>query len=271
MRSESINVLVFGAHPDDCDIKAGGTAVKYATAGHNVRFVSVTNGDAGHHEIGGIELATRRRDEATAAGEALGIEYHVMDHHDGELEPTLERRKKFIREIRRFEPDLVFTHRPNDYHPDHRYTSQLVQDSAFMVTVPNICTDTPALRENPVMAYLSDDFQKPYPFSPNVIVAIDDVIDRKLEALHQHTSQFYEWLPWNLGIHEDVPSDEAARKEWLKEHWLDRSEKLADRFRDQLIERYGDAGEDVTYAEAYEECEYGSDLTAEKQAALFPK
>ena len=131
MNNHSLKIIVFGAHPDDCDIKAGGIAIKYANLGHEVKFVSVTNGDAGHHEIGGVELARRRRAEAQAAGAVAGIEYHVIDNHDGELEPTLENRKKIIRLIRNYTPDLILTHRPNDYHPDHRYTSILVQDSGI--------------------------------------------------------------------------------------------------------------------------------------------
>lgn len=264
-------ILVIGAHPDDCDIKVGGAAIKWADAGDTVRFVSATNGDAGHHEIGGVELARRRREEASNAGDVLGVQYELLDHHDGELTPSLERRKQFIRMIREFAPDLILTHRPNDYHPDHRYTSDLVQDSAYMVTVPNICTDTEALSYNPVIAYLSDDFQKPYPFDPDVVVAIDDVVDQKVEALHQHTSQFYEWLPWNMGVEDDVPEGEEARKEWIREEWLSRSEDVADRFRDELVERYGEAGEDVQYAEAFEGCEYGSPLTEENRDELFPE
>ena len=199
MNNHALKIIVFGAHPDDCDIKAGGIAIKYANLGHEVKFVSVTNGDAGHHEIGGVELARRRRAEAQAAGAVAGIEYHVLDNHDGELEPTLENRKKIIRQIRNYTPDLILTHRPNDYHPDHRYTSILVQDSAYMVTVPNICTDTPALSYNPVIAYLSDNFQKPQPFSPDVVIAIDEVIEKKIDMLHCHTSQMYEWLPFKRG------------------------------------------------------------------------
>jgi LmbE family N-acetylglucosaminyl deacetylase len=168
MPTDSNRILVFGAHPDDCDIKAGGLAAKATAAGEEVRFVSMTNGDAGHHEIGGVELARRRRAEASAASDVLDIEYDLLDHHDGELEPTLERRKRIIRLIRNYEPDLILTHRPNDYHPDHRYTSALIQDSAYMVTVPNVCTDTEVLSYNPVIAYLSDDFEKPYPFEPDV-------------------------------------------------------------------------------------------------------
>ncbi len=270
MPDKPLRILVFGAHPDDCDVKAGGVAVKYAALDHQVRFVSVTNGDAGHHEIGGVELARRRRAESEAAGAIAGIEYHVMDNHDGELEPTLENRKKIIRMIRTYTPDLILTHRPNDYHPDHRYTSVLVQDSAYMVTVPNICTDIPALSHNPVIAYLSDTFEKPYPFSPDVVVDIDDVVDKKIDMLHCHTSQMYEWLPYNAGRLDEVPETPQDRRKWL-EHRTARFESVANRYRDLLITRYGEErGSKVKYAEAFESCEYGSPLTEDNIPVLFP-
>ena len=265
-------LLVVGAHPDDPDLKAGGIAAKYAQAGHDVRFISVTNGDAGHHEIGGVELTRRRRAEAQAAADVIGIEYDVWEIHDGELQPSLENRRKMIRLIRNYDPDLILTHRPNDYHPDHRYVSTLVQDSAYLVTVPNICTGTPALCEDPVIAYLSDGFQKPYPFDPDVVVAIDDVIEEKTEMLHQHESQIYEWLPYNAGHLEEVPDEDDARRKWLREERLDEYLDLADRFRDELVERYGEErGSDIRYVEAFEGCEYGSPLTEEQATELVPK
>ena len=270
MSDKSLRILVFGAHPDDCDIKAGGIAIKYAALGHNVRFVSVTNGDAGHHEIGGIELARRRKAEAESAGAIAGIEYHVMENHDGELEPNLENRKKIIRMIRTYTPDLILTNRPNDYHPDHRYTSTLIQDAAYMVTVPNICTDAPALSHNPVIAYLSDSFHKPTPFSPQVAIDIDDVVEKKMDMLHCHGSQMYEWLPYNSGRLEEVPESNQDRRKWL-EHRLSRFANIADRYRDLLIDHYGeDKGSRVRYAEAFEACEYGSTLSDENTPILFP-
>ncbi len=267
---DQLRILVIGAHPDDCDIKAGGIAIKYAALGHHVRFVSVTNGDAGHHEMGGIQLARRRRAEAEAAGVVAGIEYHVMDNHDGELEPSLENRKKIIRMIRSYTPDLILTHRPNDYHPDHRYTSILVQDSAYMVCVPNICTNMTPLKTNPVIAYLSDGFQKPTPFAPDVVIDIDDVVEKKLDMLHCHTSQMYEWLPWIGGNIDEVPEGNAERRKWL-EHRLGRFVGVADDYRDKLIELYGEEhGSEVTYAEGFEGCEYGDKLTDTRIRSLFP-
>ncbi len=267
-----LNILVFGAHPDDCDIKAGGVAALYLQQGHRVKFVSVTNGDAGHHEMGGGPLAQRRYAEAQAAAEVIGtLEYELLDNHDGELMPTLENRYKIIRTIREFRPDLIMTHRPNDYHPDHRYTSTLVQDAAYMVTVPNICALTPHLRKNPVIVYLSDGFMKPYPFTPDVVVGIDAVVEQKIDMLHCHVSQFYEWLPYNGGTLDTVPTDESARRAWLAERLLNRFSDTAEKYQDLLIALYGEeAGAQVKYAEAFEGCEYGASLTAENIPTLFP-
>src|ERR687898_682495 len=212
-----LNVIAFGAHPDDCDQRAGGTAAKYAALGHRVRFVSVTNGDAGHQTEGGGALAARRRAESQEAGRRIGIEYVVLDNHDGELLPTLNVREQIIRQIRQWNADLVLAPRPNDYHPDNRYTGILVQDAAYMVVVPNVAPDTPPLRRNPVFMYVEDRFQKPNPFTPDVAVAIDEVIEKKVDMLDAHVSQFYEWLPWVAGNLEKVPKGAAERKQWLRD------------------------------------------------------
>jgi len=263
-------VLVIGAHPDDCEIKCGGTAALWSALGFTVRFVSATNGGTGHHAIGGIELVRRRVDEAAAAARVIGIESQVMDPTDGSLEPTLSNRLAIIRLIREFKPDLVLTHRPNDYHPDHRYTSQLVQDAAYLVTVPNNLPTVPALRDNPVIAYLSDDFQKPLPFQPDVVVGIDSVIEKKVDMLHCHVSQFYEWLPWNQQIEDQVPSSGAERRAWLKKQRLPADEQCAKKYRAKLQQLYGKSGAKIKYAEAFEVCEYGGKLTPEKARLLFP-
>jgi LmbE family N-acetylglucosaminyl deacetylase len=271
MTDDRLRVLVFGAHPDDCDFSAGGVAALYARQGHSVLFVSVTNGDAGHHEVGGARLAQRRRAEAAAAGAAIGIRYEVLDNHDGELLPTLENRRQIITIIRSFRPDLIMSPRPNDYHPDHRYTSQLIQDAAYMVTVPNISAFSEHLPANPVIVYVSDSFQKPYPFTPDVVVAIDDVIEQKVDMAHAHTSQVYEWLPYNGGYLDQVPSAAHLRRDWLRQHMDARLRRDADRYRAQLIARYGEeAGRRVQYAEAFEGCEYGAPLNEANAVRLFP-
>ena len=271
MNTKQIRVLVIGAHPDDCDIKAGGIAALYTQKGHVVKFVSVTNGDAGHHEMGGGPLTQRRNAEAQAAAEIIGIEYELLDIHDGELMPTLENRFQIIRTIRDFRPDLIMTHRPNDYHPDHRYTSMLVQDAAYMVTVPNICALTPHLERNPVIVYLSDGFKKPNPFKPDVAIGIDVVVEKKIDMLHCHVSQFYEWLPYNSGTLNQVPDTAEGRRDWLAERLRKRFSTIAENNRSLLTNLYGvKEGLDMQYAETFESCEYGSSLTSENLPVLFP-
>jgi LmbE family N-acetylglucosaminyl deacetylase len=265
-----LRVIAFGAHPDDCDGKFAGTAVKFVKAGAAVKFVSVTNGDAGHQDMGGGALARRRYAETQESARRLGIaEYEVMNNHDGELMPTLEVRREIIRAIRQWNADIVVAPRSNDYHPDHRYTGVLIQDAAYMVIVPNIVPEVPALRENPIFLYYDDNFQKPAPFRPDVAVSIDDVWDTKVGALDAQVSQMYEWLPWLAGNLDQVPKDPAARKKWLSQT---RGGRIAAEIRAALVKRYGaEEGRKVQRAEAFELCEYGRRVGMEELQKLFPR
>lgn len=105
--AQPIRVIVIGAHPDDCDLDAGGTAILFSQMGHAVKFLSVTNGDAGHQSEGGGALAKRRAAEAKEAGQRFGVTYDILDNHDGELEPTLAIRLQIIRKIREWNADIV--------------------------------------------------------------------------------------------------------------------------------------------------------------------
>jgi LmbE family N-acetylglucosaminyl deacetylase len=265
--AETIRVIAIGAHPDDCDIKAGGIAAKYAALGHKVRFVSVTNGDAGHQAEGGGMLAARRRAEARESGRRLGIEYIVLDNHDGELVPSLDVRLQIIRQIREWDADIVIAPRPNDYHPDHRYTGILVQDASYMVTVPNIASDTPAIKKNPLFLYFSDRFSRPQPFRPDIVVSIDDVLEKKYSALDAHVSQFYEWLAWHAGVLDEVPADPDARLAWLKSQ---RSFSIRDEWREAARARYGADADSIRNAEAFEITEYGMQPSEDQIRALMP-
>lgn len=275
-KAEKLRIIVFGAHPDDAELKAGGTAAKWAKLGHAVKMVSVTNGDIGHWKEAGGPLARRRLAEVQAAAKVLGVTTEVLDIHDGELEPTLENRKKITRLIRDWKADIVIAHRPWDYHPDHRYVGVLVQDAAYMVAVPHFCPDSPPLKANPLFLYAADNFQKPYRFKPDIAVAIDDVIETKLDAIHELESQLYEGGA--LGSEEQfrlVPpaSNTAARKAWFrKEHyWAKRDADTANQYRDALVSWYGpEKGKAVKYAEAFEICEYGRRVTPAEIKKLFP-
>jgi LmbE family N-acetylglucosaminyl deacetylase len=263
-----LRVIAFGAHPDDCDIRAAGTAAKFVAMGHHVKFVAVTNGDAGHHSEGGGMLAKRRRAEAMESGRRLGLTYEVLDNHDGELLPTIGVRQQIIRRIRRWNADIVLAPRPNDYHPDHRYTGVLVEDAAYMVVVPNVCPDTPPLHDNPVFLYYEDHFQRPNPFRPDVSIDIDDVFDKKIDALDAHVSQVYEWLPWVDHTLNQVPKDPVERKRWLASR---REPRLSPAVRQALEKWYGpERAAQIKMAESFELCEYGRRPTDEQLRKLFP-
>ena len=268
-QAPKIRVLVIGAHPDDCDLNAGGLALLYAASGHAVKFVSLTNGDKGHQDMGGGELATRRLKEATEAGRRFGVQYEVLDNHDGELMPTLENRLAVIRLIREWKADVVIAHRPNDYHPDHRYTGILVQDAAYLVIVPNILSSVPPLENNPVFLYTRDNFQRPNPFRPDIAIDISSVFSKKIDAIDAHISQVYEWLPWTQHD-KTVPTDPQERKKWLASKYLGRS-RVNPATKESLDKWYGkERANQATAAEAFEICEYGKAPTEDDIRRLFP-
>jgi LmbE family N-acetylglucosaminyl deacetylase len=269
-----LRIIAFGAHPDDAEYKNGGTAALWAKMGHKVKLVSVTNGDIGHWNMSGGELAQRRTAEVHAAAKKLGVTAQVLDIHDGELLPTLENRKKITRLIREWKADIVISHRPWDYHPDHRYVGVLVQDAAFMVTVPYFCPDTPRLKKNPLFLYSDDRFQKPYPFRADIAIAVDSVFETKIDAVNELVSQAYEGGAGGSEEHlARVPSanDPKGRRVWLKARWANRQSNVANKYREALVRLYGEkAGKEVKYAEAFEICEYGRRPNGDELRELFP-
>lgn len=272
--AERVRVIVFGAHPDDAEYKAGGVAALWARAGHAVKLVSVTNGDIGHWDMAGGPLARRRTAESAAVARTLGVASEVLDIHDGELVPSLENRRTITRLIRSWGADVVICHRPWDYHPDHRAVGVLVQDAAFMVTVPFFCPDVPPLAKNPVFLYASDRFQKPYPFEADIVVAIDEVFELKVDALLALESQTFEGGA--LGSAEATAaappaSDPVARRQWLRERWDRRQADEARQYREGLAKWYGtERAAGVRHAEAFEVCEFGRQPTDAEIRKLFP-
>lgn len=270
-----LRIIVFAAHPDDAEFNAGGVAALWVARGHKVKFVSMTNGDLGHYEMGGGPLARRRKGEVERAAKILGIETHVMDIHDGELMPTLENRKAMVRLIREWRADIVMSHRPYDYNPDHRYVGVLAQDSAFMVTVPFYDLNSEPTEPNPVFLFLADRFVRPIPFRGDIVVGIDEVFQKKIDAVDALASQVYETV---YGVDPEtrrqrlaaIPKDPVARRVVAEKRMGERGSALADRFRQQLTQRYGAAGQNFKYAEAFEVCEYGRQPTEEEIRALFP-
>lgn len=272
--SRKLRIICFGAHPDDAEYKSGGTAAMWAGLGHQVKLVSVTNGDIGHWQMSGGALAKRRTAESAEVAKRLGVESEVLDIHDGELLPTLENRRLITRLIREWNADIVISHRPWDYHPDHRYVGILVQDAAYMVAVPFFCPDVPPLAKNPVFLYSSDRFQKPQPFQADIAVDISSVFEKKVDALMALESQTFEGGA--LGSEEYVAkvppaSQPELRREWLRDRWHTRQSGEANQYRTALQKWYGAAaGEAAQYAEAFEICEYGHQPSEQEIRELFP-
>ena len=268
---KKLRIIVFGAHPDDAELDAGGVAALWAAQGHAVKFVSMTNGDIGHFQMAGGPLAIRRTAEVQECARLLGIETEVLDIHDGELMPTLENRKTVARLIREWQADIVLCHRPYDYHPDHRYTGQLVQDAAVVVVAPFFVPDTPPTAKNPVFLFTADGFQKPYPFDPIIVVGIDEVAQQKWDCVSAMPSQFGDEHSWQASTGSNIPDGEAERKAYLLDRVITRNQATADQYRDQLIELYGqEKGSQIQYAEAFELCQYGSQPDLETLKKLFP-
>lgn len=289
--TRQLRVLMIGAHPDDCDILSGGTALRYARAGHAVKFLALCNGCGGHQSMAPDDLARRRQLETQAVARLAGIDYEVWDVPDCELMATLENRRRLVRDIRAFRPDVIFTSRPNDYHADHRNAAILMQDAGYLLIVPNFCPEAPALLRMPVVLFFYDRFQNP-PFRPDLMVPIDDLIEDKYALLHCHTSQMYEWLPFTRGSLDQVPAGDAARLEWLHGPRLPRDGTVPDasllgqataspvaeireatpaiKYREFLVQRFGEAGRRVLFAEAFAVSEYGTPLTPGLARELFP-
>jgi LmbE family N-acetylglucosaminyl deacetylase len=269
-----LRIIAFGAHPDDCELREGGCAAKWAALGHHVKFVSVTNGDIGHWSMAGGPLAKRRAAEVVETSKLLGIDHEVLDIHDGELMVTMENRRTICRVIREYKADIVISHRPNDYHPDHRYVGVLVMDAAYMVTVPFFCPDVPYLTKIPVFLFSEDNFQRPNPFTADIAVAIDDVIEKKLAAVEALHSQFFEGgANGHAGLVPDMTNAEkvAARKKEVRENFSKRFASTATKYRAPLEKYYGkDIADKTGYAEAFEVCEYGRRPAPEEIRKLFP-
>jgi N-acetylglucosamine malate deacetylase 1 len=259
-----MRVLVLGAHPDDAEFHAGGLLYHHAKLQSQIRIVSVTDGRSGHQSIEQSSLVTIRRNEAARAGNVIRAEYHTWDFPDGYLMPDLPVRERIIREIRTFKPDLVLTHRTCDYHPDHRAVGLAVQDASYLVTVPKIVSDVPALRRDPVVAYMPDMFTRPNSLRPDALLDATESLDTLIAMLACHESQVFDWLPFNQQILERVPTDHSERLLWLKEWFLGMVSPRGPLFWNS------DWGATPKLVEAFEISEYASRPTNSQKKQLFP-
>ena len=182
-----MRILAIGAHPDDIELQCAGTLALYKRQGHEVFMAVATNGDMGNFDVPPAELAAIREAEFKAACAVIGAEPIWMGFPDEKLENTLANRLAFVDLIRSADPDLVITHGPDDYHPDHRYTHQLVWDALPLAGVGSLATAHPATARQ-VTLYFMDNVGG-IGFQPTEFVDITETIEAKKAALAKHASQ----------------------------------------------------------------------------------
>ena len=263
-----IRIMIIGAHPDDADNVCGCFAVRMIAKGYKVKFVSITDGRMGHHRLTPQETADIRRAETLEAAKRLALDgYDIYGAHDCELIPTYEWRCRVAKEIRNYQPDYIVTHRTCDYHADHRATGQLVMDAGYLLGVPHWVPEAEAQRRRPVIFYMSDAFTVPKELRPDMMIDAEPYLDKWCEALDAQVSQFYDWLPWDMGVVDEVVAlgdrkDIKARNSYIIRHWAGRKIADAKRFAEAWKEQY--PGMSVPkYMEAYEVSEYGRAPTDE--------
>ena len=270
MLNRPLRAMMIGAHPDDCDISTYSITTRLDKAGCTVRFVSMTTGNAGHQTMRGEELVNTRAKEAQASAAYLGITYEILPFDDGRLTPSIEARETLMRTIRRFAPDVIFTNRACDYHPDHRATGQLVQDCSYLLGVPAICPDTPVMRTTPVILYWHDPFTDPKPFRPDFARPADNDREVLFNVECCHASQFLDWLPWADDKVDLAGKTHEERVAFLRGQFDENPGDVDEDVRACLTRQYGkDFADTVRFAESWQVSEYGADVTDELRDLLI--
>jgi Uncharacterized proteins, LmbE homologs len=270
MENKGKRVIVICAHPDDAELTSAGTCILLSRMGYKVKYVSLTNGNKGHYKGTKDEIAIRRYNEVQEVKRRMNCEYEILNNEDGELESTLKNRMDVIRLIREWEADIVITHPPYDYHPDHRHTSLLVQDAAFLVNVPKLLPEVPALEQSPLFLYTKGRYVNPQKPLSDIVVDITPVVREKAHVIDAHVSQIYEWLPWINRSNDTIPRTQEGKIEYvLREYVLKRGE-IKEKDKPVIEEWYGDKAKEVKTIEAFEICEFGRTVDDEDVRELFP-
>ena len=189
-----MNILAIGAHPDDIEINCGGTLAKYAKQGHKIFTATATNGNVGSSTLPMDEIAKIRKEEARKAAEIIGAEYICLDYDDEMFFESKKARLDFINLVRYCKADVIFTHYPKDYNPDHELTSKIINDIAIMIPVPKIVTEAPPHDKIPIIVYFEP--VHGMGFVPTEYVDITDTFETKMQMCLQHKSQV-QWMSDN--------------------------------------------------------------------------
>lgn len=255
-----LKVLVVEAHPDEAEMYSGGTMRLLADKGAAVKFLCLTNGDAGHYQMEREPLKRRRAREAYTAARHLGVlDYEILDIHDGELVPDLAVRTAVISAIRRWQADIVITfHDDCPGHLDNRAAGRAVREASGFCTNGNIVPEVPPLAEAPICLKMTDygaiDVHK-----HDVVVDVGASIDAKLRACAAHATQFYEFAPFERGFLDEAPKigDWAAERAFILKYWPE-----------FMYTQPGMSGA-KEFAESFQLADYGRKVTAEEVSALL--
>ncbi len=257
-----LKVIVIFAHPDEGEIYAGGITTLYTQRGHEVKFMSLTNGDAGHYAMQAKELAERRYGEAMHAKEILSLsEYEVLDYHDGVLENTEELRKKVASSIGDWDADVVFTFYPaRGGHNDNMTAGWIVRDASLLLDEAQM----------PVFIYMRDFHTASFSYIPDFAINIDEVWETKLAACGAHESQVIEYNPEMEGVLDEVRASKEIQEDFLFHNTIPFSIVRPNNFL-ALEKWYGkELAKEVRYVEEFEIAEYGRQITDEDVFELFP-
>ena len=249
--SSRMHIVTVMAHPDDAEVNVGGLAAIWADAGHRVTFVTMCRGELGHHRMDAEAAIHRRQAEAEAAARSLGAAYESLAFPECAFMPDIGNRLALIRCLRRLAPDIIITHPMDDYHVDHRHASRLAADALFLLQVPKVAPELPALRRMPRLfhAVHRRDYAESLPLWH--AFPVDGMRERRLKALALHESQMFEWLPWVSGWPEPPPpGQEEERLRYVEAMFEGPGRWLADRRRAELIAGHGEAGARCECAEA---------------------
>jgi LmbE family N-acetylglucosaminyl deacetylase len=260
-----LKVLVIFAHPDEGEIYAGGISAIYSKMGHSVKFLSLTNGDAGHWSMDAESLAKRRYKEAMEAKRILGLsDYEVLEYHDGKLKNSLEIQEVVAKRIEQWKADVVILFYPITTeaggHNDNMQAGLIVQAAATLIK----------MEELPAFLYMRDYFTTSFSHIPDIAINIEEVWETKLLAMKAHESQVVEANPHADGILEEVLGSKIKQQEYLFYNSYPFSRITPD-IKLALLKWYGrDFSENIKWAEAFEFAGFGRQINNKAISELFP-
>ena len=177
-----LDILVFGAHPDDVELGCGGTVIKEVKAGKKVGVIDLTRG-----ELGTRGTANTRNTETKLASEIMGVSIREnMDFKDGFFKDDEEHKLALIKKIRKYQPEIVITNSVSDRHPDHGRGAEITVDACFLAGLEKIVTGQKIWRPRSIYHYIQFNY-----LTPDVVVDISAEMEVKLKAVKAYSTQFF--------------------------------------------------------------------------------